>query len=430
MKNRSITLLLFVLLAGCAGNVARLTDEKSAVNPPFKGVTVPFSTYKVDPTVENTLETERGTLIHIPANALVDVTNQPITEEVTINYRPFHIPAEIIASGIPMTYDSTGQSFDFVSAGMFELTATVKDEPVFIKKNEQISIELATFNPASGFSLYELDEVTGDWSFIEANEAEVNTRKAENVKTFKDAFLFNLDLDYAQNPELRLFDTLSWTYAGDDATKDPAKNEWIFNEKWRTVKLELTATESATYTMHLTSKNKKLDLMVSPYVFGEEETVLQAINNEIAGYNEVVQARKSEEFQLQMQADMVRKFEISRFGICNIDTINRMIENDEIFAVNARFLIDGNEREHPGEVVLFTGDDKTMLMRRTLIWDDLYVKSNEKNALIIILPNNKVAYCGQAEFERAKGKTDYAFNFTNQTTIKDFDELEALLDKI
>ena len=39
-------------------------------------------------------------------------------------------------------------------------------------------------------------------------------------------------------------------------------------------------------------------------------------------------------------------------------------------------------------------------------------KTNEKNSLMLVLPDNTVAICGSSEFEKARGKTDHTFTFS------------------
>ena len=65
-----------------------------------------------------------------------------------------------------MQYDSLGQKFDFVSAGMFELQAKSNGNEVFIKGGGKIQIDFASYTNEAGFNVYTLNEETGAWSFI------------------------------------------------------------------------------------------------------------------------------------------------------------------------------------------------------------------------------------------------------------------------
>lgn len=426
MEKIVLIILIIISLFSCNGNL-ELTAENPIINPPFEGIDVPFSVYQINPAEENTIETERGTVINIPANAIVDANGDLIKDEVNINYRPFHSSAEIIASGIPMGYDSLGQSYDFVSAGMFELTADVKGESVFIKEGMEIDMEFAAYNGDDGFNLYTLDETSGDWAYVEPSIAIENERKETALQAFKDAFIIELDIDYRSNPELKSFDEMTWIYSGDDPTKDPVKNPWIFEEKWRDIKLSSIDADQGLYNMHLKSNNKSLDLVVSPYIQGDEATYLAALNDGIIAQNEAVEARKEEELGVRMQANMVRKFSISSFGICNIDTIKRLLESEELFATNANFNVKNEPVNQAGKIILISGNEKTMVSRHDINWPEMMFKSDEENTLLFILPKNEVALCGQSEFDKAKGNADYEFKFTDYRKITSLEDFEDLL---
>ncbi|WP_157454139.1 hypothetical protein [Crocinitomix catalasitica] len=424
MKRYILISLLAILFVSCKTN---LETSTSMVKPPFEGFDIPFKSYQINPTEETILHTERGTLITIPANIIVDGEGELVRESVTINYRPLHSSAEIITSGIPMSYDSLGLNYDFISAGMFELTAEVKGEEVFVKEGGSIDMEFATYNDAAGFSFYTLNETTGDWSFVEPSKAVENERRTTQVQDFKDAFIIELDIDYRNNPELKVFDQLSWVFSGDNPEDDPNMNPWIFEEKWRDIKLSKIDAEKGLYNMHLKSRKKKLDLVVSPYVQGDETAFLSALDAGILAQNEVVQARKEEELNILMQASMIRKFSVSSFGICNIDKVRRLLESEEYFATNARFNIKNQIMQEPGKVILISGNEKTMVSRHDSKWEQMIFKVDEKNTLLFILPKNEIALCHLAEFNKARNEPNYDFKFTEYHKITDLEDFEALI---
>jgi hypothetical protein len=403
---------------------------KTCINPPFEGINVPLTTYKINPTVANEINTEEGTRIRIPANILTDKSGNLITSPVELAYRPFHTTAEIIASGIPMRYDSLGQKFDFVSAGMFELRAKSNGNDVYIKDGEKIQVDFASFTNETGFNVYTLNEETGAWSFIEPNVATDNERKTENFQAFKDEFIIDLNLDYGNYPELEIFDQLDWVFAGENEAENPSHNLWIFDEKWRTISIERTDASQAIYTIHLGSKNKKHDLIVSPYLLGDETAFLAELDEGILKYNATVKSIKDEELKIQLQADFERSFAITNFGITNLDKINRLITQGQVFATNASFSITDYAANESTKIYLFSGNEKSMLMRQGKNWDKMVFKTNEKNSLMLVLPNNTVAICGNSEFEKAKGKTDHTFTFSKYEKIESLEDIEAIIASI
>ena len=146
-------------------------EQESAVNPPVDGIDVPYQHYTVPAGVEHTITTDNGTIIHIPADALVDADGNPVLGEVEMDYREFHDPVDFFLSGIPMIYDSAGIEHHFESAGMFEMLATQNAEAVFINPNAPILVELASKQDGDHFNIYQLDTETGDWAYIEKDTA-------------------------------------------------------------------------------------------------------------------------------------------------------------------------------------------------------------------------------------------------------------------
>ena len=361
------------------------------INPPFEGIDVAYTNFTIDPSVETVLETIRGTLIRIPANSIVDQLGKLVNKKVNLKYRAFHSNAEIIASGIPMTYDSAGQSMDFISAGMFELKAECDGKAVNIKSGSKIDVELASFKEGNEFNFYKLDEGNGSWQYEGTDAPVTNERKRKNLKRFLDQFIIKLDIDYSANRELKPFHNLSWVYYGNDPEQDPQNNPWIFKEKWRDIKLSSIDKEKGVYNIHLVSKNRSLDLPVSPYIEGDSVSFLAALDNGILKYNEVVKQRKQEEDRIQLEADITRNFEIAEFGYYNWDTVDKLIASGEFWRTDARFKIGTELKTTAGKVYLFSGDEKKMVVRTTAEWEELAYPKNEKNTFIVVLPNK--LYC-------------------------------------
>lgn len=140
------------------------TRQHPLVKPPIAGVDVWKNTYTANPIQGGLVEYPSGTKIFIPANAFVDANGNQVKEEVTIDYREFRDPVDILVSGIPMVYDSAGQKGDFESAGMFEINASVNGKEVFLAPGKKVGVEFAVVDTASTFNFYRLDPATG-WEY-------------------------------------------------------------------------------------------------------------------------------------------------------------------------------------------------------------------------------------------------------------------------
>ena len=173
LKHTPIALAL--LLFACGGEETSnpnnsVTNAQSVIAPPLEGNFSNTSVFTIDPTKENTLSTPNGSHFTIPANALVDKDGKLITEQVTVEFDQYHSAIDVLASGIPMQYDTLGESYTFKTAGMFTLEATVKDNHVYIKEGESIAMNLASDkSKQEPFNFYALNESTGDWTFEHSN---------------------------------------------------------------------------------------------------------------------------------------------------------------------------------------------------------------------------------------------------------------------
>lgn len=104
-----------------------------------------------------------GTKVNIPPDAFVDENGNPVEGNVTIGYREYKNPLDFLLSGIPMGSDSGGVKGQFISAGMFELNASVNGKQVFLKKGSKIDVELSSMDKDPDYNLYAFNDSTGNW---------------------------------------------------------------------------------------------------------------------------------------------------------------------------------------------------------------------------------------------------------------------------
>lgn len=150
-----------------------LKQNGSTIQPPISQIILPVNQSMVNTSTSNVLSFE-GTEINIPKNAFVDKNGNKITGPVTISYSQYDDPLEIFLSGIPMKYDSAGVSTYFQSAGMFDISASVNGEEVFLDKGKEIEINFASNSTEDGFSLYNLDKASGEWSNVGGTKLDTN----------------------------------------------------------------------------------------------------------------------------------------------------------------------------------------------------------------------------------------------------------------
>lgn len=136
------------------------------INPPIKKVSIPYTNYKVNAQKGGVIQHPSKTKINIPKNAFVNNKGEDIIGDVEIKYKEFHNQADIITSGIPMKYDSAGTTYNFESAGMFDIKGYQNNEPVFINPKKNITIEFASQQANDYFNQYVLDTIAKNWVYI------------------------------------------------------------------------------------------------------------------------------------------------------------------------------------------------------------------------------------------------------------------------
>ncbi|HET6991811.1 MAG TPA: hypothetical protein VFJ43_10825, partial [Bacteroidia bacterium] len=137
------------------------TRENPLIKTPIPGLDVFKNVYSTNASTGGLIEYPSGTKILIPGNAFVDADGNEVKGNVTIDYREFRDPVDILVSGIPMVYDSAGQRGDFQSAGMFELNASVEGKEVFLAPGKKVDLEFAVVDTASTYNFYRLDPTAG-----------------------------------------------------------------------------------------------------------------------------------------------------------------------------------------------------------------------------------------------------------------------------
>jgi len=139
--------------------------NKAFIAPPIPKLNVPYTSYKVKAEQGGTLKHKSNSKIIIPKKAFVNKQGQDIIGDVDITYREFHNQADIIASGIPMTYDSAGIQSHFESAGMIDIRGYQNGEPVYINPKKQITVEFQSEHTADRYNMYVLDTIAKNWVY-------------------------------------------------------------------------------------------------------------------------------------------------------------------------------------------------------------------------------------------------------------------------
>lgn len=453
-KKIVVIAVLILPLYNCNNETGKSLSLDSYVYRPFENVDVPANTFDVDPSETATLETESGTNIVIPANSLVDADNLPVKGKVKVTYREYQTPADVIVSGIPMKYDSGGTKYDFVSAGMFNITATMasSSEPVFIGMDKKVQIAMASYKDGDNFNFYRLDTINKNWTLLGTDVAKENSDKKAELKDFTEKYVepvkpvkcltsdlvLDFDVDYSSFPELKAFSGIVWKYAGTSIKDNPENNEWVFNTQWNNISLTTCCKESMTYFLSLKNSVSSYTAVVQP-VFSEKDfAVAQAtFEKQKEQYDKIVIDREKEFARVEKEADLVRAFAVSQFGVYNWD---RCLDKREAVRLNAEFIFDDNVNQDISKIKIFlvTGDDKAVVGYSPDDYAMFSYLPDSDNKLIAVLPDNKIAVFSSGDFKaidvaalKGQEKPTYKFRMkTLDTEIAGSADLNRLIESI
>lgn len=399
------------------------------VNPPLPEADVEYMTFSVDAKKGGSWTAPSGTVITIPKGVFVDADGNKIKGDVELQYREFHDAADIILSGIPMTYDNHGTEENFQTAGMMEITGFQDGKPVFIAEGKTVDVSIGSFTPDDDYNLYFLNPEQKQWVDIGRAEIQDNGKKKKGLKMLGSSpeapieptkgipgkpseHELGFAADYQEFPELKPFKKIRWEPQDRSFMK---KNEWAFTEVWTSVELQEVSAENMEYRFNLKNRKRKFSISVKPILEGEDyDKAMVKFNKKKAKYDKLLVQRKQEKARLVAQADLLRSFPISGFGIYNCDRFLRM---PNIVTINAKVEFPEEVYMDPAKTVIYhvTGDNRAVLTRNGVDFPSFRYPAEDRNFLIAILPGAKVGIVDNRAF---KALDPYALGKDGQHTFK------------
>ena len=369
-------------------------QQKGALNPVFGDI--PKNYYTVNGQTGE-MFTFNNTSISIPANAFSDKNGNVVTGEVEISYREFHNPIDFFVAGIPMIYDSAGVEYHFESAGMFEIYGYQNGEPVNLIK--PIEVKLASLHQGDYFNLYQLDTLSGEWTYLSKDTSVVKksmggipeeiTNLNENIakleaqlpaKKSKHGVCIKIDFNPTEFPELASLKEVLFEVDATDKNFSPdlAKKDWddvklkkvnddyelTFYDKFKPTKIKATPVLSdGEYKIALKEYNSK---------YGQRLAAYRAKKDSVEGLL-VFKSRVFPSFGNSTGSYVERLFEVNDFGIWNSDCPMRMPKGRML----ASMYINTNETTNEID---------------TLDFKTIYLVEENKNTLYRITNNGILSY--------------------------------------
>lgn len=355
------------------------------------------SVYRVSADFADTIYTPAGSSIIFDANSFVDANGKPIKGNVDVEWQEFHTLADIVASGIPMKYDSAGVAYDFQSGGMFTIDAKKDGEPIEMAPGKSAQVNLASIQDTPCYNFYKLDEKSGDWDYkTTKNGQKIETsEKQTDLEDTMPETIIDVQLSTAAFPELNANDIIGWKCT--DKINSMTKY-WLESAS---TKVRLSEKTDGGYYLEAKDNGAVRKFKVQPYSRREALQDSKQNSAELAQQtNEVLEYAKK-----VSQNKQVRSIEIKGFGTYNWDIINKRRDRKQLFA----------SFEYPngvdGELValrLISPDENIVVSFNSVKDDKFSFAPSKRNILVGVTASSELVVAKDNAFDSARRKGNRA----------------------
>ncbi|MEM6723424.1 MAG: hypothetical protein AAF598_05255, partial [Bacteroidota bacterium] len=385
--------------------------------------------------------------------AFLDENGLPVTGEVTIKYREFHDMASVLASGITMA-DPNDPNRVMQSAGMFEIRGEQNGNSLQIAQDKSIEVSMGSYVSGSEYDFFLLDQENCNWKKQGTAEPVANENKTLGLekltdlpesprkprKANKDNFVFNLDVDYSNFPELKAFKNVVWEYAGNSPKTNPEKNAWVFQTDWTAAEIETLNPKKAKYKLILKRGEKTFETVVTPVLSEKDyQQELAKFNERNASYQQIKEEMIEERARLDQEADLLRSYSVNGFGIFNWDIWKR--NGRVIVNASVNFDQDLDQDIHQVTIYLINDQEKTLVKYTPKNLDKFSFDPAQTNRMIAILPGNRVATFMPNDFEeinelarsgQLSDGDEYTFEMKTEAdlVISSIEDIQQLLNEL
>lgn len=330
-------------------------EQQAFAAPPIETLSAPeFASFTVNTEKGATHEYPNGSKLVVPASAFANDYGRMITGDVTVHYREMHDFVDFFTAGIPMRYDSAGQTYHLQSVGMVEIYAEQNGQPVQLLPGKSIDLELyaevlisrTEEVEALAYQVYHLDTIIENWRYqdptavellpgaevvqedplfeekqsLMANLQQLERRKQEAVSALEstipqpvkplrpqpaDGDFATLELDFLDG-ELQIVDTENGRVTEELAQlqrmyenviwkispNSPAFDERAFGVEWEAARIR--PVNQRDYELTLVHPQNELTLIVTPVFFGADyDQALDLYSQELQAYQATVDSREA-----------------------------------------------------------------------------------------------------------------------------------------
>jgi hypothetical protein len=299
-------------------SVTEKNATASSIKPPKPLLNIPYEIFTYDATMGDTIFTKNGSILIFPKNAVLNSKGEEIvTGMIEVRTREFNDGFDYYMAGIPMTYDSAGVKYTFVSSGMIDIKAYQNNELLYVNPKAKPQLNLISTNKEKNTNLYQLDTTTGQWAnkgkdvvndldrasskkIVESRMPElktdyqipiiVNEPRDEGImqkpippqKASGKNPVIEIQIDPASFRELMVYNNLKFEVIGGD--------KWNENDsriEWANVKLDKNI-KGDYYTVKFSTINKSVSYVVKPVLENDDyDKALQLYNEKLQEYNKL-----------------------------------------------------------------------------------------------------------------------------------------------
>jgi hypothetical protein len=359
-------------------NTQNSKSKKAFIAPPISKLNVPYQKFKLKNDQGATLVTQSNSKIKIPKNAFIDKKGETIIGDVEIQFREFHDQADIVASGIPMKYDSAGIQSHLESAGMIDIKGFQNNEPIFINPKKEITVELQSTQSADKFNMYALDTVAQNWIYLHRDNSlkgqlekkgvkrtfsQVDSVMNENVitkklrkqideippkinlekatyskkinqlpksieptkpaKAIEGRPKFQLDVSAKEFPELATFKNMVFEVGSENKNYNSNLSEIT----WSSAEISEGTQRGKNYLLTLKLRNRVEKLIVYPALTGKDyDEAIKAYDTKYSEYKNVLAKRLAEEKRLKLEFEKKQAEYIAQQKKLNDDLVKERIK--------------------------------------------------------------------------------------------------------
>lgn len=408
-------LLILALFYKCENKTEKKSIEHSATKTestayqkPIEGLVIPYQYFEVDPKVDNVIVTASGTTIHVPKNAFLDESGNPITSKVKLEYREFRNPLDFYVAGIPMELNENGEDKVFVSGGMFEINASsTKNSSVFVNPNNKIKVDILSTSKSKDFNVYDLDKETNQW-ISKGKDLITVTRKEDEIESLNiphrpqvaKPYSFSIKDDTGEYPEISEYENVKFTPV------DLAKCKISHAQEMKVIPRKHGLFEVVSILKFGNLRKENSCLCYLSFEEGKDysealKTYQKKYGAQIAKRDAIEKLWKKYEFDLiknkiqksDLSEKITRTLEVNQFGFVNLDYPTSYPTGVELPAVFAD--INGNKLSLRNIVLIEKGTNAIYRYK-----DVIKFNPDKDNILCGITEDNKLAYIKKDELAK------------------------------